>query len=80
MLVQYAIIAYVRLMLPIGLYARHKIKNSNDYVLAGRSLPFYMTLATVFATWFGSESILGAGSLSEPFTLNSQEGVNSLDS
>jgi SSS family transporter len=48
-------------MLPIGLYARHKVKNSSDYVLAGRSLPFYMTLATVFATWFGSETILGAG-------------------
>lgn len=61
MLVQYAVIAYVLLMLPIGLYARHKIKNSNDYVLAGRSLPFYMALATVFATWFGSETILGAG-------------------
>ncbi len=61
MLVQYAIIGYVLLMLPIGLYARHKVKNSNDYVLAGRSLPFYMTLATVFATWFGSETILGAG-------------------
>lgn len=61
MLVQFAVIGYVLLMLPIGLYARHKIKNSNDYVLAGRSLPFYMTLATVFATWFGSETILGAG-------------------
>ena len=31
-------------------------------MLAGRSLPFYMALSTVFATWFGSESILGAGS------------------
>ena len=61
MLVQFAVIGYVLLMLPIGLYARHKVKNSNDYVLAGRSLPFYMTLATVFATWFGSETILGAG-------------------
>lgn len=61
MLVQFAIIAYVLLMLPVGLYARHKVKNSSDYVLAGRSLPFYMTLATVFATWFGSETILGAG-------------------
>lgn len=61
MFVQYAIIIYVLLMLPVGLYARHKVKNSNDYVLAGRSLPFYMALSTVFATWFGSETILGAG-------------------
>lgn len=72
MLVQYAVIAYVLLMLPIGLYARHKVKNSSDYVLAGRSLPFYMTLATVFATWFGSETILGAG---ETFAKEGFRGV-----
>jgi SSS family transporter len=53
---------YVGLMLLIGLYVSRKVKNTNDYVLAGRSLPFYMALATVFATWFGSESILGASS------------------
>lgn len=62
MLVQYAVIGYVLLMLPIGLYARHKVRSSKDFVLAGRTLPFYMTLATVFATWFGSETILGIGS------------------
>jgi SSS family solute:Na+ symporter len=49
-------------MILIGVYAARKVKNSEDYVLAGRSLPFYMALSTVFATWFGSESILGAGS------------------
>jgi SSS family transporter len=53
---------YTVLMLGIGVYAARKVKNSEDYVLAGRSLPFYMALSTVFATWFGSESILGAGS------------------
>lgn len=47
-------------MIPIGLYASRRVKSTGDYVLAGRSLPFYMALATVFATWFGSESILGA--------------------
>jgi Na+/proline symporter len=49
-------------MILIGVYAARKVKNSEDYVLAGRSLPFYMALSTVFATWFGSESILGASS------------------
>jgi len=53
---------YMILMIAIGVYAARKVKNSEDYVLAGRSLPFYMALSTVFATWFGSESILGAGS------------------
>lgn len=59
-MIAFFVILYVLAMIPIGLYAGRKVKNSNDYVLAGRSLPFYMALATVFATWFGSESILGA--------------------
>lgn len=60
MILALSVIAYVIIMIPIGLYASRKVKNTGDYVLAGRSLPFYMALATVFATWFGSESILGA--------------------
>lgn len=55
-------LVYAVIMILIGVYAARKVKNSEDYVLAGRSLPFYMALSTVFATWFGSESILGAGS------------------
>lgn len=50
------------LMIPIGIYASRKIKTSRDYVLAGRHLPFSMAMATIFATWFGSETFLGAGS------------------
>lgn len=60
MILAISVIAYVLIMIPIGLYASRKVKSTGDYVLAGRSLPFYMALATVFATWFGSESILGA--------------------
>lgn len=60
MILALSVIAYVLVMIPIGLYASRKVKSTGDYVLAGRSLPFYMALATVFATWFGSESILGA--------------------
>lgn len=60
MILAISVISYVLVMIPIGLYASRKVKNTGDYVLAGRSLPFYMALATVFATWFGSESILGA--------------------
>jgi SSS family transporter len=62
MLIPVLILLYAIFMILIGVYAARKVKNSEDYVLAGRSLPFYMALSTVFATWFGSESILGAGS------------------
>jgi solute:Na+ symporter, SSS family len=62
MTIAISILVYTIIMIAIGIYAARKVKNSEDYVLAGRSLPFYMALSTVFATWFGSESILGAGS------------------
>jgi len=50
------------MMIPIGIYASRRVKTSRDYVLAGRHLPFGMAMATIFATWFGSETFLGAGS------------------
>lgn len=53
------VIAYMLLSIAIGLYAALRVKNSTDYVVAGRSLPLYITIATVFATWFGSEAVLG---------------------
>lgn len=56
------VLLYMVLMIPISFYASRFVKNTNDYVLAGRKLPFYMALATVFATWLGSDSILGASS------------------
>ncbi|HQZ57267.1 MAG TPA: sodium:solute symporter family protein, partial [Ottowia sp.] len=31
-----------------------------DYAVAGRSLPLAVVIATTFATWFGSETVLGA--------------------
>lgn len=62
MILALSVLVYAIVMIAIGIYAARKVKNTEDYVLAGRSLPFYMALSTVFATWFGSESILGAGS------------------
>lgn len=52
---------YMLITIPVSIYAAQKIHTSKDYVLAGRHLPFFMVLATVFATWFGSDSVLGAG-------------------
>jgi SSS family solute:Na+ symporter len=50
---------YLVISVAIGLYAATKVKNTGDYAVAGRSLPFYIVIATVFATWFGSEAVLG---------------------
>lgn len=56
------VLIYMLMMIPIGIYASRRVKTSKDYVVAGRHLPFTMAMATVFATWFGSESFMGAGS------------------
>ncbi len=53
------VILYLILSIMIGIYAATRVKNSRDYVVAGRSLPIYIVTATVFATWFGSETVLG---------------------
>ncbi len=53
------VIAYWLVSIGIGLYAALRVHNTKDYAIAGRSLPMYIVTATVFATWFGSEVVLG---------------------
>jgi SSS family solute:Na+ symporter len=53
------VVCYLAVSIAIGLYAARRVHNTRDYAIAGRSLPFYVVMATVFATWFGSETVLG---------------------
>jgi len=53
------VIAYWVISVGIGLWAAVRVKSTSDFAVAGRHLPFYMVIATVFATWFGSETVLG---------------------
>jgi SSS family transporter len=53
------VILYWIISVGIGLYAARYVSSSKDYAVAGRSLPMYVVTATVFATWFGSETVLG---------------------
>lgn len=57
------IILYILSTLFIGLLASTFVKNSKDYILAGRNLPLFMATFVTFATWFGSETVLGASSV-----------------
>jgi len=50
---------YLVASMGVGVYAAMRVKNTSDYALAGRSLPLYVIVATTFATWFGSETVLG---------------------
>ncbi len=53
------VIAYLLVTIAIGLYAARRVKNTADYAIAGRHLPLAMIVTTTFATWFGSETVLG---------------------
>ena len=76
MLIWFVIIYWV-ISVGIGLWAALRVKGTADFAVAGRSLPFYIVTATVFATWFGSETVLGipavflkeglSGVVSDPF-------------
>ncbi len=71
------VVLYLVLSIGIGMYAATKVHNARDYITAGRSLPIYIVLAMVFATWFGAETVLGipatflnedlGGLISDPF-------------
>ncbi len=66
------VIIYWIISIGIGLWAARRVKTSADYAVAGRSLPFYIVTATVFATWFGSETVLG---ISATFVKEGLSGV-----
>jgi SSS family solute:Na+ symporter len=55
-----SIILYLIGTIAIGYWASRRVKTSNDFMLAGRSLPMLLTASALFATWFGSETVFGA--------------------
>jgi len=53
------VFAYLLVTIAIGLWAARRVKNTSDFAIAGRHLPLVMIITTTFATWFGSETVLG---------------------
>ncbi len=53
---------YLLVTIGIGIFVSSRVKNTNDYAVAGRNLPLPVVTATVFATWFGAEAIFGVSS------------------
>jgi len=56
------IILYLLLTIFVGWYASKFVKTSNDFAIAGRQMPIYVVASGLFATWFGSETVMGASS------------------
>ena len=53
------VFTYLLVTIGIGLWAAKRVKNTTDFAIAGRHLPLFMIITTTFATWFGSETVLG---------------------
>ena len=66
------VIIYLFVSIGIGLYAATRVHNVKDYVVAGHHLPLYVVTATVFATWFGAETVLG---ISAKFVKDGLHGI-----
>ncbi len=66
------VIAYLMLSIGIGIYASSKVHSAKDFAVAGRHLPLHIVTATVFATWFGAETVLG---ISASFVKEGLHGV-----
>ncbi|HET9452835.1 MAG TPA: sodium:solute symporter family protein [Gemmatimonadaceae bacterium] len=59
----------------IGVWVSRRIRTETDYILAGRSLGYGLATFSIFATWFGAETIMGSAGLAyrEGVSLGSAE-------
>jgi SSS family transporter len=56
----FSVVVYLLITIVIGYLASRRVHNAADFAVAGRRLPLFMSSAALFATWFGSETVLGA--------------------
>jgi Na+/proline symporter len=66
------VVIYLLVSLAIGLIAATRVHTAKDFAVAGRNLPLPIVMATVFATWFGAETVLG---ISATFVKDGLRGV-----
>jgi len=66
------VVLYLLVSVGIGLYASTRVHSAKDFAVAGRHLPLPIVTATVFATWFGAETVLG---ISATFVKEGMGGV-----
>src|SRR6185312_17209124 len=66
------VILYLLISVGVGLLAATRVHSAKDFAVAGRSLPIPLVMATVFATWFGAEAVMG---ISATFAKEGLRGV-----
>ena len=54
-----AILLYLAASIAVGLYAATRVRGAADFAVATNRFGTPVVMATVFATWFGAETVLG---------------------
>jgi SSS family transporter len=60
MAVVIGVFAYIALQFAIGIWVSRRIRDEKDYILGGRQLGVTLASFSVFATWFGAETVIGS--------------------
>jgi len=56
----WGITAFMGLQVAIGVWVSRRIATEDDYLVAGRRMGPLLVTASIFATWFGAETVVGA--------------------
>ena len=59
----YAILAYLAVLVGLGIYQARHAETGDDFLVAGRTLPWHVLVFTLLATWIGSGSLFGGAGL-----------------
>lgn len=55
-----ALLLFLALQLGIGVWISRRIANEGDYLIGGRKLGYTLATFSIFATWFGAETVIGS--------------------
>jgi Na+/proline symporter len=56
----YFVLLYMVAQLAIGIWISRRIRTESDYLIAGRRLGYTLATFSIFATWFGAETVVGS--------------------
>ncbi len=55
-----ALLLFLVLQLGIGVWISRRIASEGDYLVGGRKLGYTLATFSIFATWFGAETVIGS--------------------
>jgi solute:Na+ symporter, SSS family len=58
-----AIVVYLLALVGVGVYKSRSVKDSADFMVAGRRLSWFVLVGTLLATWIGNGSLFGGAGL-----------------